>query len=174
MKKKVSKKKRNRLDSGLCNLPTGPGVAQQVGIRKTRFKTQPRQDHARVLSHFRRVRLSATPWTAALQAPLSTGFSTQESRSGLPCPPPGDPPYPGIKPVTLTSPALAGGFFTSSATWEAHRSQRPSTLLSLHFLICKTVEVLGRRLHTKKQRHYFANKGPSSQGYGFSSGHVRM
>ena len=61
-----------------------------------------------------------------------------------------------------------------SATWEAHRSQRPSTLLSLHFLICKTVEVLGRRLHTKKQRHYFANKGPSSQGYGFSSGHVWM
>ena len=30
------------------------------------------------------------------------------------------------------------------------------------------------RQHIKKQRHYFANKGPSSQGYGFSSGHVRM
>ena len=30
------------------------------------------------------------------------------------------------------------------------------------------------RQHTKKQRHYFANKGPSSQGYGFSSGHVWM
>ena len=30
------------------------------------------------------------------------------------------------------------------------------------------------RQYTKKQRHYFANKGPSSQGYGFSSGHVRM
>ena len=29
-------------------------------------------------------------------------------------------------------------------------------------------------MHIKKQRHYFANKGPSSQGYGFSSGHVRM
>ena len=28
------------------------------------------------------------------------------------------------------------------------------------------------RQHIKKQRHYFANKGPSSQGYGFSSGHV--
>ena len=35
--------------------------------------------------------------------------------------------------------------------------------------------LLGRsRQHIKKQRHYFANKGPSSQGYGFSSGHVRM
>ena len=30
------------------------------------------------------------------------------------------------------------------------------------------------RQHIQKQRHYFANKGPSSQGYGFSSGHVRM
>ena len=30
------------------------------------------------------------------------------------------------------------------------------------------------RQHTKKQRHYFANKGPSSQGYGFSCGHVWM
>ena len=28
--------------------------------------------------------------------------------------------------------------------------------------------------HIEKQRHYFANKGPSSQGYGFSSGHVWM
>ena len=30
------------------------------------------------------------------------------------------------------------------------------------------------RLHTEKQRHYFVNKGPSSQGYGFSNGHVWM
>ena len=30
------------------------------------------------------------------------------------------------------------------------------------------------RQHIKKQRHYFVNKGPSSQGYGFSSSHVRM
>ena len=30
------------------------------------------------------------------------------------------------------------------------------------------------RQHIKKQRHYFANKGPSSQGYGFSSSHVWM
>ena len=30
------------------------------------------------------------------------------------------------------------------------------------------------RQHIKKQRHYFANKGSSSQGYGFSSGHIRM
>ena len=47
------------------------------------------------------------------------GFSRQEYWSGLPCPPPGDLPNPGIEPVSLTSPALAGRFFTTSATWEA-------------------------------------------------------
>ena len=50
------------------------------------------------------------------QAPLSMGFSRQEYWSGLPCPLPGDLSDPGIEPVSLTSPALAGGFFTTSAT----------------------------------------------------------
>ena len=45
-----------------------------------------------------RVRLFATPWTVAHQTPLSMGFSRQEYWSGLPCPPPGDLPNPGIKP----------------------------------------------------------------------------
>ena len=39
--------------------------------------------------------------------------------TGLPCPPPGDLPDPGIKPLSLASPVLAGSFFTISATWEA-------------------------------------------------------
>ena len=47
------------------------------------------------------------------------GFSRQEYWSGMPCPPPGDLPNPGIEPTSLMSPALAGGFFTTSATWEA-------------------------------------------------------
>ena len=46
------------------------------------------------------------PWTVTRQAPLSTGFSRQEYWSGLPFPPPGDLPDPGMEP---TSPALAGG-----------------------------------------------------------------
>ena len=46
---------------------------------------------------------SATPWTVALQAPLPMEFSRQEYWSGLPCPPPGEIPDPGIKP---RSPAL--------------------------------------------------------------------
>ena len=45
--------------------------------------------HACMLSRFSRVRLFATPWTVARQAPLSVGFSRREYWSGLPCPPPG-------------------------------------------------------------------------------------
>ena len=42
----------------------------------------------------------------------------------LPCPPPGDLPDPGIEPLFLMSPALAGRFFTTSATWEAQRGSK--------------------------------------------------
>ena len=45
---------------------------------------------------------SVTPWTVDCQAPLPMGFSRQEYWSGLPCPPPGDLPNPGIKPTFLT------------------------------------------------------------------------
>ena len=68
-----------------------------------------------MLSRFIHIRLFATPWTVAHQAPLSR----QEYWSGLPRPPPGDLPNSGIEPGPLMSPALAGGFFTTSATWEA-------------------------------------------------------
>ena len=59
------------------------------------------------------VRLFATPWTVAHQAPLSMKFSRQEYWSGLPFPPPGGLPDPGIEPASPVSPALAGGFFTT-------------------------------------------------------------
>ena len=67
-----------------------------------------------MLSLFSHVQLLATLWTVARQAPLSMGFSRQEYWSGLPCPPLGDLPDPGIEPVSLMSPALAGNFFTTS------------------------------------------------------------
>ena len=58
--------------------------------------------------------LFATPWTVAHQDPLSMGFPRQEYWSGLPCPPPGDLPDSGIEPwMSLTSPAMAGGVFTT-------------------------------------------------------------
>ena len=72
-----------------------------------------------VPSRFSRVQFCATLWTVAHQAPLSMAFSRQEYWSGLPCPPPGNLPHPEIEPMSLTSPALASGFFTTSATWEA-------------------------------------------------------
>ena len=52
------------------------------------------------------------------QAPLYMGFSRQEYWSGSPCPPPGALPDPGVE---YTSLALAGGFLTTSTTWEAPR-----------------------------------------------------
>ena len=59
------------------------------------------------------VRHFATPWTVAYQVPPSMGFSRQEYWSGLPFPSPEDLPSPGIEPVSLASPALTGGFFTT-------------------------------------------------------------
>ena len=59
--------------------------------------------HAQLLQH---VQLFAVPWTEACQAPLSMGFSRQEYWSGLPCPPPGNLPNPGIKPASPVTPAL--------------------------------------------------------------------
>ena len=70
-----------------------------------------------MLSH---VLLIATPWTVAQQAPMFMGFSRQELWNGLPFPLPGHFLDPEIEPVSLTSPTLAGTFFTTGATWEAH------------------------------------------------------
>ena len=75
--------------------------------------------HVFMLSPFSHVRLFATLWTIALQASLSMGFSRQEYWSGLPCPPAGDLPDPGVKLTSLVSHLLASKFFTTSATWEA-------------------------------------------------------
>ena len=71
-----------------------------------------------VLSCFSCFLLFLTLWTVASQGPLSMGFSRQEYWSG-PFHSPGDLPYSGIEPKTLMSPALAGGFFTTSAIGEA-------------------------------------------------------
>ena len=70
-----------------------------------------------MLSH---VQLFKTSQTVTCQAPLSIEFSRQEYWSGLTFPSLGDLPDPGIKSTSLVSPALAGRFFTTSATWEAH------------------------------------------------------
>ena len=70
--------------------------------------------YTRLLSH---VWLFAIPWTAACQVPLSRGLSRQEYWRGLPIPSLEDLPDPWTEPASLMSPALADGFFTTSATW---------------------------------------------------------
>ena len=59
------------------------------------------------------------PMDCSLPGSSVHGILQAEYWSGLPCPPPGDFPDPGIEPTSHMSPALAGGFFTSRATWEA-------------------------------------------------------
>ena len=82
-----------------------------------------------MLGRFSCVGLFVTPGTVAHQAPLSMGFSRQEYWSGLPGPFPGDLPDPGIEPTSLVSPALAGGFFTTSTTWEAKKQSSPPQIM---------------------------------------------
>ena len=60
-----------------------------------------------------------SPMDCILPGSSVHGFSWQEYWSGLPYPPPGDPPHPGIKPMSRMSPALAEDLFTTSAAWGA-------------------------------------------------------
>ena len=91
-------------------------IARSVRLRvKTRW-VRHAQSHSRVW-------LSATPRAAARQPPLSMGFSRQEYWSGLLFPPPGDLPNPRIKPMSLASPSLAGGFFTPEPPGKPHITQ---------------------------------------------------
>ena len=73
-----------------------------------------------MLSCFSWVRLFATLWTIACQGPLFKGFSRQEYWSGLSFSMPEDLPDPRIELMPLISSALAGRFFTTSTTCEAH------------------------------------------------------
>ena len=75
---------------------------------------------------FSRVRLFATPWTVAPQAPLSMGFFRQEYWSGLPFPSPGDLPEPGIKP---RSPSFEAGALTSEPPGKPSKGSRLMTTI---------------------------------------------
>ena len=86
--------------------------------------------HASVLSSFCSVQLLVTLWTIACWVPLSMGFSRQEYWSGLPCPPPGDLPNPGIEPTSLTSPALAVGSLQLASPGKLHAAAAAKSLQS--------------------------------------------
>ena len=83
-----------------------------------------------VLSCFSCVQLFVTLWTVAHQAPLPMGFSRQEYWRGLTCFLPGGLLHPGIQPASLSSLVLAGGFFTTSTTWEALQGLHVDSTLS--------------------------------------------
>ena len=87
-----------------------------------------------LLSCFSRIRLCATPETAAHQAPLSLGFSRQEHWSGLPFPSPGDLPDPGIEPMYPVSPVLQVDSLPLS-----HQGSRMSTRHPIKFFHMNTL-----------------------------------
>ena len=70
------------------------------------------------------------PWAVACQAPLSMEFSRQEYWCGVPFSTPVALPQPATEPTSLMSPALAGGFFNISTTWEALNKLEGSSYLS--------------------------------------------
>ena len=99
-----------------------------------------------VPSCFSHVRLFSTLWTITCQVPLSMGFSRQEYWSGLPYPSPGALPDSGIKSASLMSPALAGGFFATSATWKAH--------IDVHHNLKRNNLLLRNRLQKRKSSNF--------------------
>ena len=106
-----------------------------------------------------RIRLFVTPWTVARQAPLTMKFSRQEYWSGLPCPPPGDLPNPGIEPGSLTLQANSGGLNHqgSPPPWQGNAivlegcfclSLNKPNASSTHYTPCRfTYMSLERRAH---------------------------
>ena len=91
-----------------------------------------------MLSHFSCVQLSAIPWTAAQQSPLSTGIFQEEHWGGLPCPPPGALSSPGIKPAP---PALQADSSLMSPLGSASYGLKGSIYL-LDFSLLKRTELI--------------------------------
>ena len=93
------------------------------------------------------VRLFVTPWTVAHQAPPSMGFSKQEYWSGLPLPPPGDLPGPGIEP---RSPALQADTLTSEPPGKPNGSRIYWLSKHLHFEMTVDTQIQ----NCQDQTHY--------------------
>ena len=89
-----------------------------------------------MVSRFSHVRLFATPWTVACQAPLSVESSRQEYWSRLPCPPPGDLPNWGIETLSPASPALQADSLPTKPPGKPDYIPCKTKLLDKVFLIC--------------------------------------
>ena len=114
--------------SGKFRGPLRPQAhAEEKGMRRQRFKAwdpwyvhKHRDSKARLCVQAKSLQSFPTLYDPVVcQVPLSMGFSRQEYWSGLLCSPPADLSDPEIESASLMSLALAGGFFTTSATWEA-------------------------------------------------------
>ena len=128
-RRRKRRKRRQRKKAGWLQVAKEGRNYNGVAVKRRRYGLlergfglkirHPRDSHAVHVSGFSCVRLFATPWTVAHQAPLCMGFSSQEYWTVSPCPPPEDLSDPGIEPASFMSPASAGRFFTTNATWGA-------------------------------------------------------
>ena len=99
--------------------------------------------HVCTLSHFSCVQLSVTLRTVAHKAPLSMEFSRQEYWSWFSCPPPGDLPDPGVKPMSVMPPALAG--ITSGRCYNhLHFTDEDTVFREVYYLLKITQRVNDR------------------------------
>ena len=95
---------------------------------------------------FSHLQLFGTPWTVACQAPPSMGFPRQGYWSGLPFPPPGGLPDPGIEAASTQAPALAGRFFTPEppgklSSWPRSSIRQETNLPLSHSLTCSFMDL---------------------------------
>ena len=91
------------------------------------------------------IRLFATPWAVAHQAPLSMGFSRQEYWSGLPFASPGDLSQPGIEPAF---PELTGRFFTSEPLGKPSYTHNHTHTHSFRFFFWGSPSYIHTQTHT--------------------------
>ena len=105
-----------------------------------------------MLSYFSHVQFFVTPWMVAHQVPLFSRFSRQGYWSGLSCPPPGDLPNPGIKPMSLIFFALTGRFFTTGTTWEAPQIRKVLGKLDWVYHISFNPDLSDSRTHAIKHK----------------------
>ena len=98
---------------------------------------------------FSPVQLFVIPCIVAHQAPLYMGLSWQEYWSGLSFYPPGDLPHPGSEPMSLTSPELAGKFFTTTPPGKPSDSCiyhqvkiRNNSITSIFHILFKTIHII--------------------------------
>ena len=129
---------RKEVGTGLQTLRGQPALGPYGSGRSLGHQGDSKEVHVAGVLFSHQVMSSSfvTLWTVAHQAPLSMRFHRQEHWSGLPCPPPGDIPNPGIKPWSLMPSALGGWFFTTSAT------SQPTVLSKSCWLHHQTVNLI--------------------------------